>query len=484
MNTQVRRLFIIVLVMFCALALAVTNNHVFRAASLNADTRNARTILHAAETDRGPIIVAGEAIASSSKIDGTQRYQRSYPQGGLYAAVTGYFSSSFSQATGLEAAASQILSGESDALIVQRVVNLFTGKTRQGGGVTLTLNPAMQQVAAQQLGNRRGAVVALDVKTGAVLALYSSPSYDPNLLATSDTAAANVSYETLLADPAKPLYNRAINGDLYPPGSTFKILSTIALLEKGVATADTAMESPVSTILPGTTTEIANDSHAACGNGMPTLAEAFARSCNTTFVLASQQLSHDDLADIASRFGFGTARDIPLYVTPSTFPASTDASQLALSSIGQYDVRVTPMQMAQVAQTIANGGEGMHPYVIDQVVDADLQTQSTTRPQSLGQIISKDTASVMTSLMDGVVSAPYGTAQSMAIDGVPIAAKTGTAQVGDTGYTNAWVVGFAPANDPQIAFAVVVEGDETDPAPYGSVAAGPIARALILAGLQ
>ncbi len=484
MNTQIRKLFIIVLFMFALLALAVTNNQFYRAGQLNADPRNQRTILHAAEIDRGPIIVNGEAIASSVTVEGTQRFQRTYPQGPLYAHVTGYFSASFSHATGLEAAAESVLDGESEALLAQRLKNLFTGRTRQGGGVVLSLNPAIQQVAADQLAGKRGAVVALDTTTGAILAMYSSPTFDPNTLAPFDTEVANAAYEALLADPANPLFNRTISGDLYAPGSTFKILTTIALLDKGVVTPDTVMESPVSVTLPGTATTIPNIESTECGSGMPTLTEAFARSCNTTFVIASEQLTHQDLASLASDFGFGKDLEIPLTVTPSTFPEQTDAAQLALSAIGQYSVKTTPLQMAMVAQAIGNGGTMLQPYLISEVVDADLQVRSTTKARTLGTPISAQTAATMTTLMRAVVEEPYGTGTSMAMDSVAVAAKTGTAELGDgSGKANAWAVGFAPADAPQIAFAVIVEGDDAQPVPHGGDVAGPIARALLEAGL-
>ena len=485
MNTQIRRLFVIVLMMFAALGLVVTNNQVIQAPSLNADGRNQRTILHAAEIDRGPIIVDGTAVASSHKVDGSSRFQRSYSEGPLYAHTTGYFSAAFSQSTGMEAAAEEILDGQSQALLAQRFRNLFTGKNRQGGGVVLTLNPQMQKAAAEKLGNRKGAVVALDAKTGAVLALYSSPSYDPNSLAVFDSQEANTAYTKLINDDSHPLYNRAIAGDLYAPGSTFKILTTIALLEKGQISPQTEMDSPVSMTLPGTQTSVSNIESTECGNGHPTLAEAFARSCNTTFVLASEQLSHADLADLTNRFEFGTTQKIPLSVTPSQFPDTTDSAQLAMSSIGQYSVKVTPMEMAMIAQTIANKGSMMRPYLISQIVDSDLQIQSQSSPIRIGQKISPEIASQMTELMEGVVSQGYGTGREMAIRGVSVAAKTGTAEVGDgSGRANAWAVGFAPANDPQIAFAVIVEGDENTPVPHGGSDAGPIARSLLLEGLK
>jgi len=483
MNAQIRKIFVVVLLMFALLGVGVTNTQFVSAPSLNADPRNQRAILHAAETDRGPIIVDKTAIASSDLEDGSKRYTRTYSQGPLYASVTGYFSSVGNASTGIESAEEDVLDGQSQTLLGQRLRNLLTGQNRQGGGVELTLNSAMQRAAADALGDRRGAVVALDATTGAVLTIYSSPTFDPNQLASSDANAVSSAFSSLSADPANPLTNRAISAR-YAPGSTFKVLTTIALLENGVATPETRMASPVSTTLPNTATEVSNIESSTCGDGNPTLAEAFARSCNTTFVLASQQLTNQQLTDVTNRFGFGRESQIPLAVTPSVFPSDTDAAQLAMSSIGQYTVQTTPLQMAQVAQTVANGGQMMTPYLINSIVDADNQVVRTTNPTDAGRPISADTATKLTSMMEAVVSQPYGTGTTMALPNIAVAAKTGTAETGEGDRANAWAIGFAPASKPTIAFAVLVEGDDNDPTPHGGDVAGPIARAVLEAGLM
>ena len=472
MNAQIRKIFVIVLLMFALLGVGVTNTQFVSASSLNADPRNQRTILHAAETDRGPIIVDKSAIASSEREEDSKRYARSYSEGPLYASVTGYFSSVGNASTGIEAAEESVLDGQSQTLLGQRIRNLLTGQNRQGGGVELTLNSKMQQAAAQALGNRKGAVVALDATTGAVLAMYSSPSYDPNALASSDAGSVTDAFDSLSSDPNKPLLNRAIS-ERYAPGSTFKILTTIALIENGV-----------STTLPGTATEVTNIESSTCGDGNPTLAEAFARSCNTTFVLASEQLTNQQLTDVTNRFGFGRESQIPLTVTPSVFPTGVDSAQLAMSSIGQYTVQTTPLQMAQVAQTVANDGQMMSPYLIASIVDADNQVVRSSSPTDAGRPISAETASKLRSMMEGVVSQPYGTGTTMALPGVSVAAKTGTAETGEGERANAWAIGFAPADKPKIAFAVLVEGDDETPTPHGGDVAGPVARAILEAGLK
>lgn len=482
MNAQIRKIFVVVLIMFAMLGLAVTNTQFISAPSLNADPRNVRTNLHAAEIDRGPIIVEKTAIASS-ELDDDNHYTRVYDQGSLYVSATGYFSSVGYGSTGIEAAQENVLDGQSQTLLGQRLRNLLTGEKRQGGGVELTLRASMQEAAAAALGDRKGAVVALDAKTGAILALYSSPSFDPNALASRDAGEVQDAYATLDADPKNPMLNRTIS-ERYAPGSTFKVLTAIALIENGIANPDTRMDSPVSTTLPGTNTEVSNIESSTCGDGKPTLTEAFARSCNTTFVLASEKLTTQQLTDVTKRFGFGHEQEIPLTVIPSVFPSDADSAQLAMSSIGQYTVQATPMQMAQVAQTIANGGQMMSPYLIKQIVDADNQTIRKTKATEVGRPISADTASKVTGMMQAVVSQPYGSGTPMALPNVSVAAKTGTAETGDGDRANAWAIGFAPADNPQIAFAVIVEGDETNPTPHGGDVAGPVAKAVLEAGLQ
>ncbi len=480
MNAQVRRLFWVVLAMFLALGCALTLIQVVQASSLFEDPRNTRRLYRSAETDRGPIVVEGTPIAYSERPEDSQIYNRLYPEGPLYAGLTGYFSAMNFQATGIENAEDQVLTGEGTALFWQRTKDMFAGQTRRGGGVGLTINPVVQKAAASGIGDRTGAAVALDVKTGAVLAMYSSPSFDPTPLASNSTDVAEKAETELENDPGRPLENRAIAGNTYPPGSVFKIITTIAMLENGTQ-PDTVLDSPVSMTLPNTSTQLFNIDQVPCGSGKVTLTEAFARSCNTTFALASEKMAANQLSTVASRFGFGEPLSIPLNVTPSSVPEEMDKAQLALSSIGQYDVKVTPLQMAMIAQAIGNGGEMMKPYLVGQILDAANQVQSETKPSSMGKPVSSTVARDLTGMMKAVVDEPYGTGQSMALAGVSVAAKTGTAEAGD--FTNAWAVAFAPADDPKIAVAVVVEGDESDPYPHGGDVAGPIVRSMLEGGL-
>ncbi len=483
MNPQIRKLFTVILGLFTVLAAAVTFIQFVKGPDLVADPRNARRYIQLAERDRGPIIVADAPVAVSERQSGSDTYQRTYPQGPLYAAVTGYFSAVNLSATGMEAADNEILTGESSGLFWQRLRNMFAGKSRQGGGVVLTIDPAVQETAANWLGTAPGAAVVLDVPTGAVRALYSSPTFDPNPLASLDAAVAAETVEELEDDPDRPLENRAIASTRYAPGSVFKILTTVALLENGL-TPKTKVEAPVTTTLPGTDTKISNFDEHECGDGKPTLTEAFARSCNTPFVIASKRLAPDDLEKVADRFGFGQALSIPLPVTPSSFPQDLDPAQLAMSAIGQFDVQVTPLQMAMVAQAIANDGKQMRPHLVERVVNADNKTTATTNPDVMGTPVDPKIASEIKTMMVQAVEEPYGTATSAGNTGFSVAAKTGTAEIGDGTQSNAWTVAFAPADDPQLAVAVLVESTDSDPAPQGGAVAAPIVRALLEAGLN
>ncbi|MDO4665547.1 MAG: penicillin-binding protein 2 [Actinomycetaceae bacterium] len=475
MNPQIRRLTYVIVAMFVTLMCALTYHQVLDAPKLNADPRNARAIYATYGRDRGSIIVQGEAVASSTKSDDAYKYQRHYKPGSLYALSTGYYSTAFSSTTGLEKEMNRVLDGTSTTLLRSRIQRLFTGAQPQGGSVELTLNATAQQAAAKALGDKRGAVVALDPKTGAILALYSSPSFDPNALATHDSAKAQEAYDAMLKDPNQPLENRAFGGHRYAPGSTFKIITAAAMLESGNYTPDTKIDSPVSIPLPGTQSTLANDNNEHCGDGHPSLSLAFALSCNTTFAKAGMELGEQALAKKAADFGFGNTPTIPLVGAPSVFPKDMAQAQVAMSAIGQFDVSVTPLQMVEVAATVANGGTHMKPYLVSRILDADLAEQDKTTPTKAGQPISADTATKLTRMMVGVTQ--RGTGKAAAIPGIEVAGKTGTAERGDV--ADAWFVGFAPANQPQVAVAVIVEGGQGSAVAYGGEVAAPVAKAVM-----
>lgn len=448
--------------------------------SLNANPLNNRQILDQLSRDRGPILVDGTPIAYSEPVDDRYRFQRQYGSDGLdprtYASMTGYYSI-VSGASGMERAAGDYLSGDSDALFYDKVGSFFTGEQPRGAAVELTVDPDVQQAAWDGLGNQTGAAVALDPKTGKILAMASTPGWDPNPIASHNPDEARSAFEQLNNDPENPAYNRAIGGNLYPPGSTFKVLVAAAALESGDYTPDSRLNGPATLDLPQTTATISNSHAGACrSGGRPTLAESLAESCNTSFASLGMDLGEDAIAEQAAKFGFGQDLSIPLTVTPSTFPSDLNPPQLAQSSLGQFEVRSTPMQMAMMTAGIANDGRMMKPELVNRVLNANtLEPITETRPTELSRPVSGQTAEELNTMMQGVVT--DGTASVAQIPGVQVAAKTGTAQHAQGAAPHAWFISFAPADDPQIAVAVVVEnGGNAGNEAYGATVAGPIAK--------
>jgi peptidoglycan glycosyltransferase len=362
------------------------------------------------------------------------------------------------------------------------VQQLITGAQPQGSSIELTIDPAAQQAAVDALGGQQGAVVAIEPSTGKILAMVSTPGFDPNALATHDTTAASAAYQQLEAAEGDPLVNKTTREN-YPPGSTFKLVTAAAALESGDYTPESVLSAPDEYTLPGTRTTLPNFGGGSCGaNQQTTLADALRISCNTAFASLGADLGDDAIRDQAQRFGFdSTDLTVPMSVAASTYPADPDAAQTALTAIGQESVRATPVQMAMVASAIANGGTLMSPYLVQTVRTADLDVISEAEPTELSDAVSGSTAQQLTDMMVDVVQSGSGTAAQ--ISGVRVAGKTGTAQTGVDGESpHAWFVGFAPADDPQVAVAVIVEngGDVGSEATGGRVAA-PIARAVMQA---
>ncbi|MCA5894111.1 penicillin-binding protein 2 [Isoptericola sp. NEAU-Y5] len=485
MNTTTRRLASVVMVMFLALMVSTTWIQFFQADELNDDNRNIRKLHAQFGTDRGPIVVGGDAIALSTPVDDEFGYQREYTDGKLYSPLTGFFSL-VNGTTGIEDAKNDFLNGQADALWVDRLQNLLTGATPQGSSVELTIDPAAQKAAWDALGDQRGAVVALDPSTGAILAMVSKPSFDPNELATHDTKAASDRYTELLNDDSRPLISRA-TAESYPPGSTFKLVTTAAALESGDFTPSTVVDAPSTYTLTGTSTKVGNYAGTSCsGSGEMSLADAVRISCNTTFLGLAGDLGDEAMQEQAEKFGFNEPFYVPFPAAASGYPTPPDTAALELSGIGQGSVKATPLQMAMVSAAIANGGELMEPYSVDKIRDAQLEVVEETSPTSLGQAVSEKTAEQLTDMMVSVVEDGSGTTAQMS--GVSVAGKTGTAQHGaDTSKTDphVWFTSFAPADDPKVAVAVVVEsgGDLGGQATGGSVAA-PIAKAVMDAVLN
>ncbi|WP_312721316.1 penicillin-binding transpeptidase domain-containing protein [Mobilicoccus sp.] len=475
MNNPIRRLALVIAIMFCSLLVASTWIQFVKADELRDKPGNRRTLLATYSRERGQILVGNQAIARSEKTDDEFIYQRSYPQGPTYSHITGYHSFIYGAGGGLESAADTLLTGDDPRLFFRRLGDILTGRQPSGINLELTIDPRAQKAAEEGLGDQRGAVVALDPRTGAILALVSHPEYDPNSLAGHNSTEVQEAWTRLNDAKGRPLVNRAISGDTYPPGSVFKVVTAAAALESGRWTEESTLPGPARLRLPQTNIDLPNAGGGACDGGTVTLKRALAKSCNTAFASLGMDLGAQALRDEAAKFGFGSQLAIPMQVTPSTVPAEMNKPQEALSAIGQYDVRVTPLQVAMVAAAVANDGKVMQPYLVRQTKGADLSVLDQTRPEEIGRAVSPGTAASLTRMMEAVVT--EGTGTRARIDGVSVAGKSGTAEHGEGRAPHAWFMSFAPADDPKIAVAVVVEdgGNAGSEAAGGRVSA-PIAR--------
>jgi peptidoglycan glycosyltransferase len=481
-NRPIRRVATAALVLFGLLFLNVNYVQVVKAQSLRGNPRNNRLLLDEYGRPRGDIVAGRATLVESRKTNDRLAYLRVYAGGNagvarVFAPVTGAYSLVFG-ATGIERAYDDALAGTDDRLFVRRVADLLTGRQPQGGSIVLTIDPALQVLAARELGNRRGAVVALDPKTGAVLALVTSPSYDPNVLSSHDPTAIRTANKKLLADKDRPLTDRATE-DVYPPGSTFKLVVAAAALEAGMKPTDPL---PCAAVIPLPLTDkgLRNFGGESCP-AQVTLTQALQHSYNTAFASLGMRLGAQKLQDMAERFGFNARPGFPLRTVASVFPEGLNVPQTAQSAIGQFDVRATPLQMAMVGAAIANDGVLMRPYVVSQVLAPDLSVLDRTTPKEQGRVLSAGSANALTAMMAEVVRAGTGTRAQL--PGVVVAGKTGTAQNAGPS-PHAWFVGFAPANAPRVVVAVLVEnGGGEDNATGGRIAA-PIARAVMEAALR
>ena len=475
MNAPLRRVAISVLVLFTLLILNANYIQVVRSDELRNDRGNTRVLAEEYNRERGSIVVGGTEIARSVPTDDTLNYLRQYPEGRLWAPVTGYYSVIFGN-TQMERAENDILAGSDPRLTFRRLTDLFTGRDPQGGDVVLTLDAAVQKAAMAGLDGVTGAVVALDPTTGAVLGMASTPTFDPNELSSHDPAAIRAYAKELESQERDPRLNRAI-GDNFPPGSVFKVIVSAAALEEGYQ-PDTVIPAPEVFTLPGTRTELENFGGSECDpDDEQPLIDALTISCNTAFAELGIALGEDKVREVAERFGIdGEKRQIPLDVAGSDIGEITNDAELGVSSIGQQDVRLTPLQAAMIASAVANDGNLMTPYMVDQVRAPDLSVIDRTEPEVLSEAVSGDVAAGLTEMMLSVVE--NGSGRAARIDGVQVAGKTGTAE--NAGADHNWFVGFAPADDPKIAVAVfVANGGGT-----GGEISAPIARDVMAAYLE
>jgi len=483
MTRQLKRLSLLMLLMFLALFASTSWIQVVQANELSANGANKRALYDSYEVQRGSIIASGIAIATSVPSGDVYSWQRVYTDAPMWAPVTGYINPVLGSATGIEQAMNRELSGTGSSQFLARVEQIFTGQSPQGSNVLLSLDATVQKAAYDALGDLQGAVIALEPSTGRVLAMVTSPSYDTNLLAAHDTVAVNTIYDELVAAANHPLYNRAIGGDLNPPGSTFKLVTASAALASGRYTPDSTFPNPAEYTLPGTNTSIRNAGGGTCGGGETvTLADALRLSCNIPMAELAVELGDDALRQEAEKYGFNRAFTLPLESTPSSYPRALDDAQTALTGFGQGQVTATPLQIAMVSAGIANRGVVMNPRMVDQVIGPDLSVQQTFENTEFGRALDEDLAEEMVRMM--VANVSDGAASNARMDGVEVAGKTGTAENGDGKPYTLWFTGFAPADDPQVAVAVVVEdGGGQGQSGSGNTIAAPIAKKVMEAVL-
>jgi peptidoglycan glycosyltransferase len=515
-NGPIRKVGVVILMLYVVLFAQLNNLQLFGAERLNHHPQNSREATRDFERPRGMILTADGVVLARSVAtpDGPVEREREYPEGFKYAHITGYFSRNLGS-TGIERQYNDELSGKTIEQKYGNLSDLFDPKDRSGN-VTLTIKSTVQQAAIDSLGLQRGSVVAIDPRDGSVLALWSVPAYDPNELSSPDTKAALAAKTALDDDPANPLLARSYRENFFP-GSTFKVVTASAGLESGAVTPDLPVYPRASSYTPPLTTRpLRNFGGETCGGA---LFEILQVSCNSAFAqMGAENIGPERMIERAEAFGFNDKPPIDLpdparSVYPTDFgkqrqlvsdykdqrgepvleqpPGAPevhvyeDTPRLAQTSIGQNDVRATPLQMAMVAGAIANDGVEMKPFLMRDIREQDGTLVSTGHPEKWHTAVSPQTAATMRDAMINVVQ--RGTATRMAIDGYVVGGKTGTAQLGtDPPRSHAWIIGFAgkPGETPSVAVAVIVEGQEGASEQTGGRVAAPIAKAVMQAALQ
>ncbi|MBK3567625.1 MULTISPECIES: penicillin-binding protein 2 [unclassified Streptomyces] len=485
MNKTIRRASVFALLLVLTLLVRATWVQFYEGQALADDKDNRRNVIATYADPLGNIIVAGNAITGSTRTGGDSdlAYKRTYTDGKLYAAVTGYASQSYAP-TQLEGIYANLLDGTDSGL--KTVMDTITGERAAPGNVVTTIDPDVQKAAYSALGDKKGAAVAIDPTTGKILAVVSTPSYDPSSLTDANTAAT--AWKQLNADADKPLTNRALRQPL-PPGSTFKLVVAAAALEDGLySSVDEKTTSPSPYTLPGTVTPLKNESSSApCTNA--SIRVALQYSCNTVFAKMAVDLGQDKVKAMAEKFGFNDDKlDIPVRAYPSVYPSNMNQSSTALTGIGQYDVTATPLQMAMVSAAIANDGKLVSPHMVSETTDSggdvvhNYDDSTTTK-----EIVSSRTAQQLQSAMQTVIT--DGTGTNAQIAGVTVGGKTGTAQHGVNNDQSpyAWFTSYGKSDDTgkEVAVAVVVEqSDAARSEISGNGLAAPVAKAMMKAALK
>lgn len=484
MNARIRKLAAGLIVCYLVLFVQLNLLQVVKRPELASNPNNNRGVLRDFDKPRGPIVSADGVVVANSKpsADTKFKYQRAYPEGDLFANVTGYYTYGFG-ATKVEKKYSDVLAGNTGQQQLTNITNIFSGQDNTGS-VRLTMRADLQQVAKDALGDREGSVVVLDPKTGAVRAMWSYPTYDPNQVAVHDNTQAKNVLTFLNAAPGKPLLANAFQ-ERYMPGSTFKIITTAIAIEAGAINFDSAWANETSFTPEQTTDPIENYNGHVCGGD---LREVFRRSCNTPFARTAVLLGAETMVAGTKAWGIGDPIPFDLGgVAVSNFGEVSDFDnaipKLAIRGFGQDDDSMVPLQMAMIAATVANGGVSMKPYVVDATLDHQGRVLSQTKPSAWRTPITPQTAAMLNELMVGVVQNGTASCCLKLANGIQAAAKTGTAQLNAKGQqqrSHAWITAFAPAENPQYAVVVMLKGttDEIS-AGTGGKLAGPIAKTIL-----
>ncbi|MEV7792294.1 penicillin-binding transpeptidase domain-containing protein [Streptomyces sp. NPDC087512] len=484
MNKTIRRASVFTLLLVFALLVRATWVQFYEGRALADDKDNRRNAIETYADPLGNIIVAGRSVTGSARTQGGDlAYKRTYTNGELYAAVTGYASQAYAP-TQLEGVYQDLLNGTDPRL--KSVMDTVTGRRADPGDVITTIDPDVQKAGYEALGDKKGAAVAIDPKTGRILGIVSTPSYDPSSLTDANTAGE--AWKKLTADPDKPLTNRALRQPL-PPGSTFKLVVAAAALEDGLyGSVDEPTDSPDPYRLPDTLTDLTNENpNAPCENA--TIRTALRYSCNNVFAKMAVDLGQDKVRATAEKFGFNDeAQDVPVRAYPSVYPKDMNRSSTALTGIGQYDVTATPLQMAMVSAAIANGGELVSPHMVAQITGGDGDVlEDLDGAARTKRIVSASTADQLASAMRTVVE--QGTGSNARIPGATVGGKTGTAQHGENNSKTpyAWFTSYAASDssDREVAVAVLVEqSDAARSEVSGNGLAAPVAKAMMEAALK
>ncbi|HYP23042.1 MAG TPA: penicillin-binding transpeptidase domain-containing protein [Actinomycetota bacterium] len=479
MSAQIRKVGIGLLLAFTALFLQLNYIQIWAAEDIASNPNNIRALIAEYSVKRGDIETHdGKLVATSRESKGRYKYERVYPEGDLYAHIVGYKSIVYGE-TRLEAAFDEQLQGKTAVQSMQDLEDTLSGGEEQGDDLRLTIHHQLQEKARDLLDGRDGAIVALNPQTGEVRAMWSNPSYDPNPLASHDTK--EVRRYRLTLDPnsnTSPLISRATSRS-FAPGSTFKVVTTAAALESGQYRANSTFPDPVALDLPQTDDTLQNFTRTACTSaGRIDLFTALEVSCDTTYGILGMEI-YDQLRETSEAMGFNEAIPFDVGTEASTFPDVGDDNIpfRAFAGIGQGDVSATPLQMALVAATVANGGEVPRPRLVRQVIDPSGGIVEPFTPETIGRAMSQETAARVNEMMQAVVLS--GTGTSARIEGVPVAGKTGTAQTVPGESPHAWFIAFAPADDPQLAVAVIVESSSAGSEATGGAIAAPLAKQIL-----